>query len=635
MEATGIRRTIRATVAAGLVAAVVATIGVLGTSRPASASSSSLPTVNNILLDQNGVNYDWSVVAPRYRIIELNSWDYPWIPAIRAANPQVKIWVYKDLTSTRPDECTNGVDWTTLATGVGYCYAAQNHPEWFLTTPSGARLQEAGYPNQYEMDYGNPAYQQAWVAGVLADVRAHGWDGVEMDNALSTADAYGVAAKYPTDASVQAAMYQMLQAVGPPLQAAGVTAVANVGYAPEFPGLWQQWLGPVSGLEQEYFLSWSNGPDVTGSQWQTYEAELTSAVAQHKMIYAHAGSYTATSTQLLDYTVASFLLGTDGNSVFSFGSTVQDYPEYHYNLGTPTGSYFARWDGSYERDFTNGTVVVNPNNGTGAINIGPGLGANNPPPVVGDAGFYGSAGSLPLNRPVVGMAATPDGKGYWMVASDGGIFTYGDAGFYGSAGSLPLNRPIVGMASTPDGRGYWLVASDGGIFTYGDAGFYGSAGWLPLNQPIVGMASTPDGHGYWLVAADGGIFTYGDAGFYGSGGWLPLNRPIVGMASTPSGHGYWMVASDGGIFTYGDAGFYGSAGNLPLNQPVVGMASTPSGHGYWMVASDGGIFTYGDAGFYGSTGGMVLNRPIVGMATPPTGKGYWLVASDGGIFAEG
>ena len=52
-----------------------------------------------------------------------------------------------------------------------------------------------------------------------------------------------------------------------------------------------------------------------------------------------------------------------------------------------------------------------------------------------------------MNRPVVGMAATPDGRGYWLVASDGGIFAYGDAGFYGSAGSSTLNRPVVGMAA--------------------------------------------------------------------------------------------------------------------------------------------------------------------------------------------
>ncbi|CAG4926064.1 unnamed protein product [Acidithrix sp. C25] len=232
-----------------------------------------------------------------------------------------------------------------------------------------------------------------------------------------------------------------------------------------------------------------------------------------------------------------------------------------------------------------------------------------------------------LNKPIVGMAATPDGKGYWLVASDGGIFTYGDAAFYGSAGAIPLNKPIVGMASTPDGKGYWLVASDGGIFTYGDAAFYGSAGAIPLNKPIVGMASTPDGKGYWLVASDGGIFTYGDAAFYGSAGAIPLNKPIVGMASTPDGKGYWLVASDGGIFTYGDAAFYGSAGAIPLNKPIVGMASTPDGKGYWLVASDGGIFTYGDAAFWGSEGGQGISD-VVSIA-PSGSNGYLLSGQDG------
>jgi hypothetical protein len=86
------------------------------------------------------------------------------------------------------------------------------------------------------------------------------------------------------------------------------------------------------------------------------------------------------------------------------------------------------------------------------------------------------------------MAATPDGGGYWLVASDGGIFTYGDASFYGSTGALHLNAPVVGMDSSTDGGGYWLVASDGGIFNYGDAGFFGSAGSIRLNAPIVGMS---------------------------------------------------------------------------------------------------------------------------------------------------
>jgi hypothetical protein len=229
----------------------------------------------------------------------------------------------------------------------------------------------------------------------------------------------------------------------------------------------------------------------------------------------------------------------------------------------------------------------------------------------------------------------PGVPGYWMTATDGGIFNYGAAQYYGSMGGIPLNKPVVGLARTRDGGGYWEVASDGGIFTFGDAHFWGSTGGIHLNQPIVGMAPTPSGNGYWLVASDGGIFPFGDAGGYGSTGNIRLNQPIVGMAATPNGGGYWLVASDGGIFPFGNAGGYGSTGAIRLNQPVVGMASTRSGRGYWLVASDGGIFPFGDAGGWGSTGNIRLNKPIVGMSASPGGNGYWLVASDGGIFPFG
>jgi hypothetical protein len=237
----------------------------------------------------------------------------------------------------------------------------------------------------------------------------------------------------------------------------------------------------------------------------------------------------------------------------------------------------------------------------------------------------------PTSATAVGMAATPDGGGYWLAWSDGDVTIHGDAQSYGNASQLSLNEPITHIVATPDGKGYWLVASDGGTFAFGDAGFFGSMGGRHLNQPVVDLAPTPDGRGYWLVASDGGIFAFGDAQFLGSMGGRVLNSPVVGLSADPTG-GYWEVASDGGIFAFG-ASFFGSTGAIRLNQPVNGMAATPDGMGYWFVSSDGGIFAFGDARFSGSMGGTALDAPVVGMAADNATGGYWLVASDGGIFS--
>jgi hypothetical protein len=227
-------------------------------------------------------------------------------------------------------------------------------------------------------------------------------------------------------------------------------------------------------------------------------------------------------------------------------------------------------------------------------------------------------------------------KGFWVAAADGGVFAKGSAPFHGSAGALPLQRPVVGMAATPGNGGYYLVASDGGIFSYGNATFRGSTGGMRLNQPIVGMAVTPSAGGYWLVASDGGVFAFGDATFHGSTGAMRLNKPIVGMAPTPSGRGYHLVASDGGIFAFGDAAFHGSTGAMALARPIVGMTPTATGGGYLLAAADGGVFTFGDARFAGGVPASGLCRipNVKGIASAGAG-GYWMVADSGAVFGFG
>jgi ribosomal protein L24E len=133
-----------------------------------------------------------------------------------------------------------------------------------------------------------------------------------------------------------------------------------------------------------------------------------------------------------------------------------------------------------------------------------------------------------LNGPVLDSIPTPTGRGYYMVASDGGIFAFGDARFAGSMGGRKLNAPVESLVPDADGAGYWLVASDGGIFAF-DAPFRGSMGATLLNRPVTGMVRFDDG--YLMVGEDGGIFDFSCAAFAGSLGANPPARPIVSVAA--------------------------------------------------------------------------------------------------------
>jgi hypothetical protein len=229
--------------------------------------------------------------------------------------------------------------------------------------------------------------------------------------------------------------------------------------------------------------------------------------------------------------------------------------------------------------------------------------------------FFGSTGSIKLNQPIVGMATTNDEDGYWMVGADGGIFAYGDATFGGSVPGKHISvSNIVSIVSDPTTDGYYVIGSDGSVWNFnapqlGDLPFFG----FHVSN-IVGAALTPDDKGLYLAGANGKVYVLlGDGKFQGDASSLPLNAPIVGMAVDPITGGYWLLGKDGGVFSYG-APFFGSTGSLRLNQPVITMSSTGDGEGYWFTALDGGVFSYGDAQFWGSTGSIRLNQPVIGMS---------------------
>ena len=262
------------------------------------------------------------------------------------------------------------------------------------------------------------------------------------------------------------------------------------------------------------------------------------------------------------------------------------------------------------------------------------------PSVAQGSNYFGATGS-PQTFPV-----NEASHGYWLVGSDGGIFSFGTAAFHGSMGGIPLQRPVVGITPTSTGNGYWLVASDGGIFSFGDATFYGSipevglhpaGSGLPnsLNAPIVGMVPTSTGEGYFMVASDGGVFAFGDARFEGScPGIGGCAGAAVAVMPDNSGKGYWLVTSTGSVYAFGDAPFYGAS--PPSTVPAVDAVATPDGHGYWLLYANGIVASFGDAGHFGGPYGYVdFYNPATAIFPTKDGLGYWIASARGDVFTYG
>jgi hypothetical protein len=229
----------------------------------------------------------------------------------------------------------------------------------------------------------------------------------------------------------------------------------------------------------------------------------------------------------------------------------------------------------------------------------------------GQSTYRGSANTVPgLAAPIIDIDETFDRAGYWQVGVDGGVFAWG-APYFGSAAGLPLNGPILGIAARPQGDGYWLVGLDGGVFAFGGAPFLGSAANVD-GAVIVEIVATGTGNGYWLLDAGGTVHAFGDA--VHAGNYDARDVEAVGLAMFDPA-GYWIANVAGNVLPFGSAPFLGQVPNPEsLNGSVTGIESLRHGRGYWLVATDGGIFAFGDAPFYGSLGGVDLVAPVVAIA---------------------
>lgn len=261
--------------------------------------------------------------------------------------------------------------------------------------------------------------------------------------------------------------------------------------------------------------------------------------------------------------------------------------------------------------------------------------------VVATAAFRVTSGKLPASAAsdYVGIVATVDGQGYWLVQGNGTVSAFGDAHGYGSlaAARALATGGAVGMARTYDGHGYWVATAEGAVYGFGDAHDYGSLASKQAKAAglIVSITPTPNGKGYWLLSAGGHVYGFGDAKVIG----MPTSHlaPFDAIDARPDG-GYVVTAGDdGAVYLFpGNEFASGGPGNEEATT-LVGTAITPSGNGAWQAGMDGGVSTWGDAGFYGSLPGQGVtpSAPISAIGATPDGRGYWLLGAKGHLYTFG
>jgi hypothetical protein len=243
---------------------------------------------------------DWSNIsytATHNQVIVTRADQVSKLPLLRAANPDIKIFVYKDLSMMTP--------WTgpTASSGVT-TVDAESHEDWWLhSKTTGARIQSRNWGN-WAGNIGNAGYQQKWVENVLPQLQSEGWDGVFLDDTNPSIRGHwdpNDVREYANDAAYAAATSQILAYVYPRVHNAGFLAYANIGdwgFGSAWQASGQRFLTYLDGAEDEH---WEPNSIQTANAAYTQAHGKTFLAHQHYnnelygfatlMLYAERGVY--------------------------------------------------------------------------------------------------------------------------------------------------------------------------------------------------------------------------------------------------------------------------------------------------------------------------------------------------------
>jgi hypothetical protein len=315
---------------------------------------------------------DLEFAAKRYAVVVLNAQETAAMRKLHELNPNIKVLVYKDLSSARNyrGAVEGDADAPYLPSGIGY-HAAK--PEWFALDTASRRIEWQGYPKHWQMTVWDPVYQQTWASAVTAEVTREGWDGVLADNDFNSLSHYssallaGTSNTAQTDRTLRDGLDALLTIAGDSLQKAGKMFVPNVSETHLTPGRWTAH-SRYSGAMEENFGFRDDGGSGELLTFQGNEfKELRGQAALGESWLLLVTRVTDQRKERAGYASAALLAGPYTCWTPATSATYVD-PEWSplqgAGLGEAVDAATRQSNGAWTRRFTHGWVAVNPTSNT-------------------------------------------------------------------------------------------------------------------------------------------------------------------------------------------------------------------------------------------------------------------------------
>ncbi len=363
-------------------AATASTAGAFARDRPtlkhppaAAASSAGLSpgalflqryAATNMASDQQVTASQAVEIATRFNVIVATKRTFaPYAASMRAANPNLRLLAYQNGAFAQSNQPTTYPD------------------SWYARGAGGAKVRSRGFGN-YLMNIGNPGWRQSAGQECAASLAKSGYDGCYLDmlgtaplgsgyvNAVPINTATGAVWTPGDYLAATGAIAAEVKAQNPEVVVAGNGLGSGARYYNEAGG---SSMSLLMSLDAAHSETWLRSPHQSLTKFRSERAWLrdvsmiADAGARGRVVLATTKTWTSGTSSQIDawhrYTVASFLLGTNGQSFLNFlpsktmADITSDSAYDRVDVGTPQGP-FAKTGGVYQREFTKGLALVNP-----------------------------------------------------------------------------------------------------------------------------------------------------------------------------------------------------------------------------------------------------------------------------------